>query len=260
MMPLERPAGADGLVAGRRHVGGRRACRGTPPRSTSTTSRRRSASRPTAGCGSRCCSPAAVERIERIKAGGRWIPASLDLKIALENSRLDQTYNTPALATLFLLDQQLQWMLGRRRPGVRVRGPLPALGRRSSTAGPRRRRTPRRSWPSRPCARPSSARSTSTASSADTVSAVLRANGIVDTESLPQARPQPAAHRHVPRRRPRRRRRPHPLHRPRGGGAGVGRAASALGGAEPGVEVGQDVVDRLQADAEAHEVRATHPW
>ena len=39
------------------------------------------------------------------------MPATLDLSIALENSRLDQTYNTPALATLFLLDQQLQWML-----------------------------------------------------------------------------------------------------------------------------------------------------
>jgi phosphoserine aminotransferase len=58
-----------------------------------------------------CCSPAAVERIERIAASGRWSPASLDLRIALENSRADQTYNTPALATLFLLDQQLRWML-----------------------------------------------------------------------------------------------------------------------------------------------------
>jgi phosphoserine aminotransferase len=57
------------------------------------------------------CSPAAIERIERVGAGDRWIPASLDLTIAVENSRLQQTYNTPALATLFLLDQQLQWML-----------------------------------------------------------------------------------------------------------------------------------------------------
>jgi phosphoserine aminotransferase len=57
------------------------------------------------------CSPAAIERIERVHATHRWIPASLDLAIAIENSRLEQTYNTPALATLFLLDQQLQWML-----------------------------------------------------------------------------------------------------------------------------------------------------
>ena len=41
------------------------------------------------------CSPAAIERIERIHASGRWVPPSLDLHIALENSRLDQTYNTP---------------------------------------------------------------------------------------------------------------------------------------------------------------------
>ncbi|MBV8161867.1 MAG: phosphoserine transaminase [Acidimicrobiia bacterium] len=57
-------------------------------------------------------SPAAVERIARIKASGRWIPAFLDLSIAVENSRLDQTYNTPALATLFLMVHQLEWILG----------------------------------------------------------------------------------------------------------------------------------------------------
>lgn len=58
-----------------------------------------------------CCSPAAVERIERTRASGRWTPASLDLGIALENSRQDQTYNTPALATVFLLAHQIEWML-----------------------------------------------------------------------------------------------------------------------------------------------------
>jgi phosphoserine aminotransferase len=59
-----------------------------------------------------CCSPAAIDRIERIGASGRWIPPSISLPIALENSRLDQTYNTPALATLFLVADQLDWMLG----------------------------------------------------------------------------------------------------------------------------------------------------
>jgi phosphoserine aminotransferase len=58
------------------------------------------------------CSPAGLERIERIAASDRWIPAGLDLGIALENSRKDQTYNTPALATLFLLAEQLDWMNG----------------------------------------------------------------------------------------------------------------------------------------------------
>ncbi len=57
------------------------------------------------------CSPAAIARIERIKASGRWIPPSLDLSIAVENSRLEQTYNTPALATLFFMDQQVRWMV-----------------------------------------------------------------------------------------------------------------------------------------------------
>ena len=130
------------------------------------------------------CSPAAVERIERIAASDRWRPASLDLGIALDNSRLDQTYNTPALATLFLLDDAaaagcsshggLDWCakrsqassapplrLGRgARVGHAVRGrPGQALGRRRHDR-PRRRRRRRRG-----------------------VSAVLRANGIVDTDS-----------------------------------------------------------------------------
>ncbi|GAA5032760.1 phosphoserine transaminase [Microbacterium fluvii] len=55
-------------------------------------------------------SPAAIERIERIAASGRYIPEFLSLKQALDNSRLNQTLNTPALSTLFLLDKQLEWM------------------------------------------------------------------------------------------------------------------------------------------------------
>jgi phosphoserine aminotransferase len=56
-------------------------------------------------------SPAALERVRRIGADGRWVPASLDLGIAIENSDKDQTYNTPALATLFLFVEQLEWIL-----------------------------------------------------------------------------------------------------------------------------------------------------
>jgi phosphoserine aminotransferase len=59
-------------------------------------------------------SPAAVDRIGEVtaaKPGGRWIPEFLSLHTALENSRKDQTYNTPAIATLFLLTEQLDWML-----------------------------------------------------------------------------------------------------------------------------------------------------
>jgi phosphoserine aminotransferase len=57
-------------------------------------------------------SPAAIERIERLdRAVDRWQPAFLSLATALENSRKDQTYNTPAVATLLLLVDQLEWML-----------------------------------------------------------------------------------------------------------------------------------------------------
>jgi phosphoserine aminotransferase len=56
-------------------------------------------------------SPAAQERIERLHASERWIPDFLSLHTALENSVKDQTYNTPALATLFLLNEQIRWML-----------------------------------------------------------------------------------------------------------------------------------------------------
>ncbi|GAA2983507.1 phosphoserine aminotransferase [Microbacterium terrae] len=57
-------------------------------------------------------SPAAIERIERIAASGRYIPEFLSLKNAVDNSRLNQTLNTPALTTLFLLDQQVSWIIG----------------------------------------------------------------------------------------------------------------------------------------------------
>jgi phosphoserine aminotransferase len=63
------------------------------------------------------CSPAALERIAEIDAARptvgpqRWIPESLSLTVALDNSTKDQTYNTPAIATLFLLAEQIEWML-----------------------------------------------------------------------------------------------------------------------------------------------------
>jgi phosphoserine aminotransferase len=56
------------------------------------------------------CSPAALERIRAIGASDRWRPASLDLQIALDNSVQNQTYNTPAVATLVMLDAQIRWM------------------------------------------------------------------------------------------------------------------------------------------------------
>src|SRR5256714_14851121 len=56
-------------------------------------------------------SPPAIERAEHVKSSGRYMPAFLDLMTAIENSRLEQTYNTPALATIFLAAEQTEWML-----------------------------------------------------------------------------------------------------------------------------------------------------
>lgn len=56
------------------------------------------------------CSPAAIERAERL-ASTRWMPDSLSLAVAIKNSAAHQTLNTPALATLFLMNEQVQWVL-----------------------------------------------------------------------------------------------------------------------------------------------------
>jgi phosphoserine aminotransferase len=56
-------------------------------------------------------SPAAAERVARLRAGDRWIPASLDLAVAMAQSALDQTLNTPSIATLVLMAEQLDWIL-----------------------------------------------------------------------------------------------------------------------------------------------------
>ena len=55
------------------------------------------------------CSPAAIERLNEIGSSERWRPASLDLQIALDNSTKNQTYNTPALATVFLTAKTVGW-------------------------------------------------------------------------------------------------------------------------------------------------------
>ena len=59
------------------------------------------------------CSPVALDRVERLAGADRYIPRSLNLGLALENARANQTWNTPGLATLFLLADQLDWLLGK---------------------------------------------------------------------------------------------------------------------------------------------------
>jgi phosphoserine aminotransferase len=128
------------------------------------------------------CSPAALDRVESIGTSDRWRPASLDLKIALDNSRLNQTYNTPALATLLLLDAQIQWM--------NDNGGMPfAAGRSAESAatlygwaGASSFATP---FVGDPAKRSNVVGTIDLDESIDAtaVSKVLRANGIVDTDS-----------------------------------------------------------------------------
>jgi phosphoserine aminotransferase len=127
------------------------------------------------------CSPRAVERAQRVGASGRYIPAFLDLTIAIENSRLNQTYNTPGLATLFLLANQiawfndhggLEWAAGRSDRSAEI---LYGWAERSSAATPFVHKPDERSHV------------IGTIDFNDQIDAkelatVLRANGIVDTE------------------------------------------------------------------------------
>ena len=109
MAPIVRPQGAEGIVlvdatsgaGGLPVVASEFDCYYFAPQKSFASD---------AGLWLALCSPAAIERIERL-AASRWVPPTLDLKIALDNARLNQTYNTPALATLHLLRSQVRWML-----------------------------------------------------------------------------------------------------------------------------------------------------
>ena len=127
-------------------------------------------------------SPAAVERIERIGASGRWIPESLSLTTALDNSRKDQTYNTPALATVFLAVQQVEW--------VNENGGLHFAASRCDRSAEIMYSWAEASSYASPFVTNPDERSHVVATidfdesvSADEVNKVLRANGIVDTDS-----------------------------------------------------------------------------
>jgi phosphoserine aminotransferase len=128
------------------------------------------------------CSPGAVERIERLAASDRWRPASLDLGIALTNSRADQTYNTPAIATLVMLDAQLRWML--QHGGLEW-----CVDRSRTSAGVLYGWADARDWATPFVADPAKRSSVvgtidlDDAVRADAVCAALRANGVVDTDS-----------------------------------------------------------------------------
>jgi phosphoserine aminotransferase len=128
------------------------------------------------------CSPAAVERTQRIAASDRWRPASLDLGIALTNSRLDQTYNTPAVATLLLFETQLRWMLESGGLDWCVKRTLASSAHLYGWAEARPWATPFVTDPAQRSAVVGTIDLDATLD-AGKVCAALRANGIVDTDS-----------------------------------------------------------------------------
>jgi phosphoserine aminotransferase len=126
-------------------------------------------------------SPTAIARAEKIKASGRWVPAFFDLGIAIENSRLDQTYNTPALVTFMLLADQIEWM--------NSNGGLKFAAGRSAESSAKLYSWAEKSSYTTPFVTDPAMRSKvvgtinfDEAIDATAVAAVLRANGIVDTE------------------------------------------------------------------------------
>src|SRR6516225_78498 len=127
-------------------------------------------------------SPAAVERVHEIAASGRYIPDFLSLRIALENSARDQTYNTPTVATLFLLADQIEWMLGH--------GGLPWTTARTARSAAILYTWAEKAAFADPFVADPAQRSHVVGTiditgglAADDIAATLRANGIVDTES-----------------------------------------------------------------------------
>ncbi len=181
-MPLERPEGADGLVLvdATSAAGG---LRFDPAQVDVYYFAPQKCLASDGGLWLAAVSPAAIERIQRIASSDRWVPASLDLGIALENSRKDQTYNTPALATIFLANQQVDWI--NQNGGLHW-----AAGRcdRSAEAiygwaEASRYATPFVTDPAQRSHVVATIDLDADVADANVVSSVLRANGIVDTES-----------------------------------------------------------------------------
>jgi phosphoserine aminotransferase len=127
-------------------------------------------------------SPAAIERISEIKSTKRWIPPFLDLSIALENSRLHQTYNTPSLATIHMFENQVSWF--------NQQGGLTWSSNKSKQSTDYLYDWAEKRDFTYPFVEKKELRSTVVAAinfidsiDANDISAILRANGIIDTDS-----------------------------------------------------------------------------
>jgi phosphoserine aminotransferase len=127
-------------------------------------------------------SPAALDRVEEISGSGRYIPTFFDLPTAIDNSSKDQTYNTPAVATLFLLAEQLDWINGNGGLDWAVRRTADSAARLYGWAEKSAYATP---FVADPAQRSQVVGTIDLDDSVDAtaVSKVLRANGIVDTDS-----------------------------------------------------------------------------
>jgi phosphoserine aminotransferase len=126
-------------------------------------------------------SPTALERIGEISGSGRWVPASYDLSVAVDNSTKDQTYNTPSLATIFLMAEQVDWM--------NAQGGLEWCVQRTADSSSRLYTWAEKSDYATPYVQDPADRSQVIGTidlddsiDAGQVAAVLRANGVVDTE------------------------------------------------------------------------------
>jgi phosphoserine aminotransferase len=126
-------------------------------------------------------SPAALSRIEAIAASGRWVPDFLSLPIAVENSRKDQTYNTPAIGTLVLLAEQIDWLIGNGGLDWAVKRTADSSQRLYSWAQQRPYTTP---FVAEPRLRSQVVGTIDFVDDVDAgaIAKTLRANGIVDTE------------------------------------------------------------------------------
>lgn len=127
-------------------------------------------------------SPAAIARVEEIKQSGRWTPEFLSLPVAVDNSRKDQTYNTPALATLLMLADQIEWINSNGGLDWAVKRTAESSSRLYTWADKSEFATP---YVTDPALRSQVVGTIDLDEKIDaaTVAKVLRANGIVDTES-----------------------------------------------------------------------------
>ena len=159
-------------------------------------------------------SPAALARVEEITASGRWVPDFFSLPTAISNSRLDQTYNTPAVATLAMLANQVEWLNGQGGLDWATARTKDSSGRLYDWAEASDYATPYVTDP---------AHRSQVVATIDIDDAIDATVGREDAarprrrrrRAVPQARPQPASRGLLPRGRARRRQQPHRLRRAR---------------------------------------------